>query len=154
MQKFTFLALLCFLIFIAAGCSNNRQVPSGGITTTSGAGTGGTVNTGTTAPTGGTATTSPTATTGTGTRTPPDSVIPSDESGSNSTASAAEDQKVAAAVRKSLEDAGMLSQYQLQLNVQNGVVILQGPVPDRSTEDSIVDLVRKVEGVKDVRFNH
>jgi BON domain-containing protein len=144
---------LCFLILLVASCSNNRQVPSGGITTSSGAGTGGTVNTGTTAPTGGTTTTSPTGTTGTGTRTPPGQVIPSDESDGRAAATTAMDQNVAAAVRKSLQDAGMLSQYQIQVSVHNGVVTLQGAVPDRSTEDSIVDLVRKVEGVKDVYFN-
>jgi len=150
-----FVFSLALITLLAAGffaCSGNNRNPSGGITTSGGPATGGTVTTGTAAPTGGTTTTSPTGT-GSGGSGTPGEVIPRDQPGESAspTGTTPEDDHLAEVVRQNLKDAGILPRYNITVSAQKGVVTLQGSVPDRTTENSIVDQVKQVTGVKDVQ---
>jgi BON domain len=144
-MKVTILLILFFSV-IAIGCSRSTAAhPPEGITVSGGAGTTGTTETGGAAPAG------TTGTTGTGAQ--PGQIIPAETHGSQSEKALennSADEGITNAVKQKLEDAN-ISTNQIQISTQDGVVTLQGSVPDQATADSIVAKVKEVNGVKDVR---
>lgn len=131
--------LISFLGLSLAQCG--ARSGDTGMTGTGSPGRGDTVTTGTAAPGG---------TSGGGTTNVPGKVQPDLDAAEEQPTEDYQDQQISEAVRKQIADTGMLPSN-FVVSTEQGVVTLRGTVSSEETRTQVVEMAKRVSGVKDVR---